>query len=166
MRVNWIPGEFYLAEKINNASHNALSKVTENGRAHPTNSIRPVSSWYQNQTDFKRKQKPKTSITHEYIDKSPQQKINKLKSPARYEKDCTRWPCEIYHRNASWFNISESNKYIPTILPEWRTNTTGYLNKRRKSISQNSISNSVICWKNIPNTPSWINKEYKGTSSS
>jgi hypothetical protein len=44
MRVNWIPGEFYLAEKINNASHNALSKVTENGRAHPTNSIRPVSS--------------------------------------------------------------------------------------------------------------------------
>ena len=43
MSVNWIPGEFYLAEKINNASHNTHSKVTENGRAHPTNSIRPVS---------------------------------------------------------------------------------------------------------------------------
>lgn len=58
MRVKLTPGEFYLTEKINNASHNTLSKVVEKeehiqlillGQYYPNTKIRQISKENKNQ---------------------------------------------------------------------------------------------------------------------
>lgn len=104
--------------------------------------MRPVLSWYQNQTKAKKGKSKQTNINHELRHKNLQPNISRLNPPI-YRKNYTLWPSGIYSCMQSWFHIQNQIQYSKSINRIYNSNWK----KKKNQLIESSIGTEKALYK-------------------